>query len=763
MAFRSDTAAATLSSVLDELARTWERLSPELQGTLDALIRTHGPQIANPAYDRFNVLSRITALLDALWQLQARLPAQAVRILQAGQAAGASFRGITAVPDAVRAELLQKMRPLADFRVIGDPRRAAAEVDELVMSHQDRLRTEAGADGRASERDQWQAHHAALAVGGDPADYLRKVEALLGGYPAVRQLLEANKLWAPGPTLRGFESTGTPKGPAEPSVDRSFIGAPAAALPAAEEVTRHANVSFPGQVLVTQDNVPLIVHIAGQHAAWASGTADQSRMALQLSDLTVFLHADGFLVNAGIGGVADPANPAIRTVKVERQRDCEPLVFFLKPESLGQKTISLDFRQFGVSIFTSSFTAEVVSEEAGIHKLAGAVLPEIELSSPVRGPAAVPPELELRIILSEDRKTLSYILHAPVTGEYNFQPVGKVTLENDPLNVMQPSFDKLNTWAKRSVTTRSPAETEQVKRQLERMGQDLYEQLFRETPFKTEIYPVIREKYGGKGLLIKSNDLWFPWEMLRPYHDVDGVPVYDDPPLCERFQVSRWFEGRAAPDQVLMKQGVWIVPPDNLQAAQVESDYFVELNRLQWQVALNGPLGTTFDVEDRFSAGETQLFHFACHGNFSATSPDDSKLKLADDNLTPSSLSGRRGGGLRRARPLVFLNACHSGRVGAGLTYLGGWAEAFYTAGVSAFIGSLWEINDALAAQFARAFYDRLWGLDDFAGKAQPLGQAFFEARQVIRDADPANPTWLAYVLYGDPYGQVILGDAVPA
>ena len=95
MAFRSDTAAATLSSVLDELARTWDRISPELQGTLDALIRTHGPQIADRANDRFNVLSRITALLDALWQLQARLPAQVVRILQAGQAAATSFRGIT--------------------------------------------------------------------------------------------------------------------------------------------------------------------------------------------------------------------------------------------------------------------------------------------------------------------------------------------------------------------------------------------------------------------------------------------------------------------------------------------------------------------------------------------------------------------------------------------------------------------------------------------------------------------------------------------
>ena len=45
------------------------------------------------------------------------------------------------------------------------------------------------------------------------------------------------------------------------------------------------------------------------------------------------------------------------------------------------------------------------------------------------------------------------------------------------------------------------------------MGQDLYEQSFRETPFRTAIDPAIREQYAGKGLLIKSNDLWFPREM----------------------------------------------------------------------------------------------------------------------------------------------------------------------------------------------------------------------------------------------------------
>ncbi len=69
------------------------------------------------------------------------------------------------------------------------------------------------------------------------------------------------------------------------------------------------------------------------------------------------------------------------------------------------------------------------------------------------------------------------------------------------------------------------------------------------------------------------------------------------------------------------------------------------------------------------------------------------------------------------------------------------------------------EANDVLAAQFAQEFYDRFFGTGAFAGRPQPLGQAFHEARMAIRAADPANPTWLAYVLYGDPYGQVVLGD----
>ena len=111
-----------------------------------------------------------------------------------------------------------------------------------------------------------------------------------------------------------------------------------------------------------------------------------------------------------------------------------------------------------------------------------------------------------------------------------------------------------------------------------------------------------------------------------------------------------------------------------------------------------------------------------------------------------------------RAKPLIFLNACHSARQGFALTNLDGWAQRFIEAGASAFVGTLWEINDELASKFAIEFYNRLRGIGN--QKPRTLGEAFQEARLVIRDLDPANPTWMSYVLYGNPYAEVIFSGA---
>ena len=56
-----------------------------------------------------------------------------------------------------------------------------------------------------------------------------------------------------------------------------------------------------------------------------------------------------------------------------------------------------------------------------------------------------------------------------------------------------------------------------------------------------------RQKYQGKGLLITSDEPWIPWEMVKPYEiDQDGNELYNDAPLCEKFQLTRRLAGRGS-------------------------------------------------------------------------------------------------------------------------------------------------------------------------------------------------------------------------
>ncbi len=240
--------------------------------------------------------------------------------------------------------------------------------------------------------------------------------------------------------------------------------------------------------------------------------------------------------------------------------------------------------------------------------------------------------------------------------------------------------------------------------------------------------------------------------MVKPYRtDPDSGVVQSMGFLAETFQVSRWLAGRSPAHEMHIKAAGLVAPDHQLIYAQREESYFRQLPTRH--IHVEGPLRTTALVRQLALAGGVQLLHFAAHGRFDAENVDLSPLTLEDGKLTPYDLTGERAAGLRRDHPLVFLNACHTARLAFALTGLGGWAERLVNdLGVSAFIGTLWEVNDLLAAEFAIAFYDRL-----FAGDT--LGQAFYVARLHVRDRQPANPTWLAYVLYGDPNSVVRWGD----
>ncbi|MCU0501922.1 MAG: CHAT domain-containing protein, partial [Anaerolineae bacterium] len=681
MAFRLDIAADTLGKTLDALAPAWDVLPQPTRVAIQQSIMTGGPKIA--AANSFTASSAIVELLEGFWAQKGTLPDAVAGILQAGQGATPALARLTpTVPDATRSTLLDRLTKIADFRYFKDPQATAEALVDIVKANEDRLRPE--------EHTGWQKLHDAFARGGDPEPFLRAAGTLLGGYPAVKSLLDDAKTFVRPVTVVHRAASAAGKGSLGSSTSARSTGgmsmsfAPgglmntllgpsrlpatggnttvrtrpptAVATDSGDDLTRFANVIFPATVLVTQQAVPLIVHVAQVHSQQSVISADESRMALKVGDLTIVVQAEGFAVVGSMGGQPASGDSGGRVVKVEADRDCEPAIFLLAPQSTGEKRINVYIDQFGRNILTRAFQVKVVADLAAVQALPGVAVDPQPVESPVRGADAPPPDLELRVMLSGDRRKLSFMLHGG--PDYNFRSMGETDpLPDEPRVFLQPIFDRLSGLARRSAAARSADETAAARKELADLGANLFDQLFT-TALKEEYGKTIRKKYAGKALLITSDEPWIPWEVVRPFAvDDTGDILYDDPPLCEMFRLSRWLSGRGAPDQVAMKQGVWVAPADNLQAAQAESRYFAELHRRQWQVSLSGPLTRAVDVQARFQSKDTQLFHFACHGNFDATNPDNSMIKLEGGFLSPSQIGVQARAGLLATKPVVFLNA----------------------------------------------------------------------------------------------------------
>jgi CHAT domain-containing protein len=143
-------------------------------------------------------------------------------------------------------------------------------------------------------------------------------------------------------------------------------------------------------------------------------------------------------------------------------------------------------------------------------------------------------------------------------------------------------------------------------------------------------------------------------------------------------------------------------------------------------------------------SGQAGLLHFACHNSFS-DDQDGPRVTFGPEAFTLIDLELIRNmGSLAQAGPLVFLNACRSAGQITLYTQLDGWAQAFIEGGAGAFIGTLWSVRDAAAAQFADVFYSLL------AGDGVPFGDAVHQARLEVSKR-PRDPSWLAYTAYGHP------------
>lgn len=526
-------------------------------------------------------------------------------------------------------------------------------------------------------------------------------------------------------------------------------------------VDYHTDVRFPGQVRTFDRAIPLRVRLTLEKA---EGTAVDAGVSVEFvtpepQPVQVICNAEGFVEETG---------DLTRTILVYQGRDSQPAIFLLTPDpdaGPGKRRISLDFYHRERLAGTASFEVEVRdrppidetpaqpapviedrNEDGSVTKIAGTLL--------LAAAGAAKPDFVLRITLSADRRQLSYTLHSP-SGKLGLvhQRMGSVTLETDPRTFLETTLLRLSQMARATRRKLSDAQIAENQETLREIGWELYEQLF--TPELRQAYRALRElrkKEPNLSLLVVSDEPWIPWEMVLPHED--DLP--DEDFLCAQVRMTRWLEGPGLPEDFSLHQAQVVVPKSNLDAVKAEQNYFSnDLPRLRSDITVGADwLETATQVKDALRQGTTQLFHFACHGDFDVTRPDESALLLKGAAFLPSQIVGPMRQGVAKSRPLVFLNACHTGETGFSLTGIGGWAARFVRAGASAFIGSLWEVNDELAAQFAITFYNEL-----LAGHT--LGDAFHSARAYIRKRDDANPTWLAYTLYADPNGRIkpVIGD----
>ncbi len=130
--------------------------------------------------------------------------------------------------------------------------------------------------------------------------------------------------------------------------------------------------------------------------------------------------------------------------------------------------------------------------------------------------------------------------------------------------------------------------------------------------------------------------------------------------------------------------------------------------------------------------------------------PDGAMLMLSEGRPLPSILfRSAKYGGVRQ--PLFFLNACMIGVGGELLGDMGGFPGNCLRGGFGALLGALWEVDDAVAQQFALAFWQR--ALPAGGEAAVPVGEILRDLRAQYAAAPGGTPvhTWLAYVYYGHP------------
>jgi CHAT domain len=280
---------------------------------------------------------------------------------------------------------------------------------------------------------------------------------------------------------------------------------------------------------------------------------------------------------------------------------------------------------------------------------------------------------------------------------------------------------------------------------MEALGRDLYDELI---PDKLkDLYWKISDSI--KSVQILSDEPWIPWEIIKPWRELDDGKADEDLFLCERFSFSRWFPTvKEKMGQEIKKVKVVIPSDTKLNNPLAELEFIKKIGR-NYGLSISSD-SSYEEVMYTFENGGYDLIHFSSHGEYENKNSIFSFIELENRvKIRPTNISGRYIT-FGRANPLVILNSCQSGVQGFSLTGIQSWATRFLGVGVSVFIGTLWSVSDEASLRFTETLYNQL-------SQGMAVGEAVKAAR--VECKRTGDPSWLAYVLYGQPNTIITLGS----
>jgi hypothetical protein len=529
--------------------------------------------------------------------------------------------------------------------------------------------------------------------------------------PELRQLIAADAQIENDDTAVA-KMPGTENRPAEPTLSSGDHVAGSGEPPRPGEASRTPG-SEPGRYLVGE--MQSRVRAGTEVSLIVSITTESPEPGLAVAPLPGLLPGPQgvqvtFVVRPDAGLLA--LGELQQAVTVPPHGDSQPVRFAFRARAVGLSRIRLTAWLGGTFLGELRLDVSVESEQP--------MTDNQRRSTPIGAMQADPGEVTLQVHTDGARYSFQLL-----SQKYLFGPVVAKSLTEEPGQAVERTVAMLRKMAG-DISWYTPA---LAARWVRETGTGLWHDLVPKSI--QDQYWQLRDSITS--FTIACEDDTVPWELLYPLTPTDDAGF-----LVEQFPVLRRIYDQCRTHRVLVGGARYVVPPGSPANALDEVD---AISRILGQPA-DSTITNLGDLLDLLDAGSTGLLHFACHNTF-ALEAGGSAIKMAGGALVPQLLNSAVGRRCLAARsPLIFVNACRSAGVSAEYTQMMGWASQFMAAGAGAFLGTLWPVRSSRASMFAEAFYAALVAGAD-------LGRASLAARQATKD--DADPTWLAYTVYGDP------------